>query len=110
MTNGKKPYFPNNWKQWKEVPDEFLYAPTFGEFIDWKLASWELPSSICCIIRETTSKGKIKEYVYQKRHAANNKIEKLMKTGNEFVVCSDSIVQFIPAQNTNLLTDEPDYD
>ena len=58
----KKPYYPNNWRQWKEIPDEFLYAPTFEEFADWKLSGWELPSSICCIIRETTAKGKVKEY------------------------------------------------
>jgi len=98
MTNGKKPYFPNNWKQWKEVPDEFLYAPTFEEFADWKLSGWELPSSICCMIRETTSKGKIK-------HAAENKISKLMKTGNEFVICTEDQLHFITYKQ-----DEPDYD
>ncbi len=105
MTNGKKPYFPNNWKQWKEVPDEFLYAPTFEEFIDWKLSGWELPSSICCIIRETTSKGKVKEHVYQKRHAADNKIKKLMQTGSEFLVCTDDSLHLISPK-----TDEPDFD
>ena len=105
MMSGKKPYLPNNWRQWKEVPDEFLYAPTFEEFADWKLSGWELPSSICCMIRETTAKGKIKEYVYQKRGAAENKISKLMKSGNEFIVCTEDELHSISPK-----TDEPNYD
>ena len=101
----KKPYYPNNWRQWKEIPDEFLYAPTFEEFSDWKLSGWELPSSICCIIRETTTKGKVKEYTYQKPYAADKKIKKLMKSSNEFVVCTDEQLHFFTPK-----TDEPDYD
>ena len=62
IMSGKKPYYPNNWREWKEVPDEFLYAPTFEEFQDWKLHGWQLPSSVFCIIRETKPSGKIKEY------------------------------------------------
>jgi len=57
------------------------------------------------MIRETTSKGKIKEYVYQKQHAAENKISKLMKTGNEFVICTEDQLHFITYKQ-----DEPDYD
>ena len=103
---GKKPYLPNNWRQWKEVPDEFLYAPTYEEFVDWKLRGWELPSSVCCIIRETTSKGKIKEYTYQKQYAAENKVNQLMANKSEFIVCTDSELQFITPNDT----DEFDYD
>ena len=102
--NNKKPYLPDNWQQWKEIPDEFLYAPTYGEFCDWKLSGWELPSSVCCIIRETTPKGKVKEYVYQKRHAADNKIKKLMLKGSEIVVCTENSLHFITPNY------EPDYD
>jgi hypothetical protein len=86
--SGKKPYLPNNWQQWKEVPDEFLYAPTFEEFA-----------------RETTSKGRIKEHIYQKQHAAESKIKKLMKGGNEFVVCTEDQLHFISPK-----TDELNYD
>lgn len=93
--SGKKPYLPNNWQQWKEVPDEFLYSPTYEEFVDWKLRGWELPSSVCCIIRETTSRGKIKEHVYQKHHAAKNKVRQLMLNNSEFIVCTDSELQFV---------------
>ena len=105
MMSGKKPYLPNNWQQWKEVPDEFLYAPTFEEFADWKLSGWELPSSICYIIRETTDKGKIRDHIYQKRYAAENKIKNLIKSGNEFVVCTEDELHSTPKN-----TDEPDYD
>ena len=36
-------YFPNNWEAWAEMPEEFLHAPTWEEFEDWKLRGWELP-------------------------------------------------------------------
>ena len=93
--SGKKPYLPNNWQQWKEVPDDFLYSPTYEEFVDWKLRGWELPSSVCCIIRETTPKGKIKEHTYQKPYAAKNKVRQLMLNNSEFIVCTDSELQFV---------------
>ena len=93
--SGKKPYLPNNWQQWKEVPDEFLYSPTYEEFVDWKLRGWELPSSVCCIIRETTPKGKIKQHTYQKPYAAKNKVRQLMLNNSEFIVCTDSELQFV---------------
>ena len=93
--SGKKPYLPNNWQQWKEVPDEFLYSPTYEEFVDWKLRGWELPSSVCCIIRETTPKGKIKEHTYQKPYASKNKVRQLMLNNSEFIVCTDSELQFV---------------
>ena len=33
-------YFPNNWEAWAEMPEEFLHAPTWEEFEDWKLRGW----------------------------------------------------------------------
>jgi hypothetical protein len=58
-----------------------FYTPTWEEFEDWKLRGWEIPSSVCCIIRATTKKGKVKEYVYQKQHAAEERIRSLMSEG-----------------------------
>jgi len=95
----KKPYFPNNWKQWKEVPDEFFYSPTYEEFFEAKVGLWELHSSVCCIIRETTAKGKVKEYAYQRKHAAETKIRRLMKNGATFTVCTNTEIQHIRPAN-----------
>ena len=50
--------------------------------MDWKCAGWELPSSVSCIIREHNLKtGKVKEYVYERTGAAENKLKKMMGEG-----------------------------
>jgi len=87
MTKKKQPYFHNNWKLYKESPDEFFLAHEFDDFMNWKVAGWELPSSVCCIIRESDQKTKqVKEHVYTKHQFAVRKINKLMKEGKEFTI------------------------
>tara|TARA_R100000781_G_scaffold87042_1_gene53564 strand:- start:1437 stop:1742 length:306 start_codon:yes stop_codon:yes gene_type:complete len=89
----KKKYFPNNWKAYKDSDDEMFYDHTFEEFMSWKVAGWELPSSVCCIIRVTDkSTKKIKEYVYDHPKAAMNFVGKLMEQGHEFTVVDDEAV------------------
>ena len=86
------------------MPDEFIPTPSWEEFEDWKLRGWEIPSSICCIIRATTDKGKKKEYVYQKQHAAEERILKLKKEGATFtVVTENQIVHVEPATDEHYL-------
>ena len=86
----KKPYFPNNWKQYKAAPAEWFEPLTFDELMDWKLCGWELPSSVVCMIRETnTITGKVTEHVYQRESAAKNKCRGIMAKGeSEFIVCT----------------------
>ncbi len=103
-----KPYFPNNWQEYKDAPDDAFIPHTFEEIMSWKVAGWELPASVCCIIRETTPKGKIKEYVYQKRHAAEQKVAALMDERAEFVVCTDEQIHFISYDYEN--EDESDHE
>lgn len=81
------------------MPEEYLATPTWGEFEDWKLRGWELPSSVCCIIRATTKKGKVKEYVYKLTHAAENRIQKLIQDGVEFTVCTEEELRHISPIN-----------
>ena len=85
----KKPYFPNNWKKLKDVPSDYFESVGFDEFMDWKIAGWEIPSSVKCIVRETNlNTGKIKEYTFSRYGDANNKIKKLMSNGDsEFTIC-----------------------
>ena len=100
-----KPYYPNNWEAWHDMPEDFLHTPTFEEFEDWKLRGWELPSSVCCIIRVNTKTGKIKEYVYQKTHAAEERILKLKAENLEFTVATENeILHVVP------VTDERYHD
>ena len=82
QTNGRtmsREYFPNKWDMINEAPDEVFQQHTFQEIMEWKVAGWELPRDICCIIRATnTSTGKTREYTYRKRDAAERRLMRLM--------------------------------
>ena len=92
----KKPYLPNNWKKYKDAPDDAFYTPTWEEFENWKLAGWELPESVLCIIRAEEG-GKIREYTYQKASAADARVSKLMDAGVTFTVCDADSVHHLEA-------------
>ena len=71
----------------------------------WKVAGWELPSSVYCIIREMNLKtGKVKEHTYQRKHAARAKVEQLLSTPDtEFVVAdNESIHHLFPGDYAEL--------
>ena len=97
----KKPYFPNNWKAIKDTPAEAFSLPqgylSFEEFMDWKVAGYELPSSVVCIIREKNLRtGKVKEHVYQKPSAAQDKINTIMsKAESELTVCHEDQIDHL---------------
>ena len=100
---GRKKYFPNNWRAFKDQPDEFYHALPYDEFMDWKMCGWMLPSSIACIIREQNLKtGEVKEYVYSTIGGANKRAAKIMKEGkSEFLVCThDDIGHMFPKKLT----------
>jgi len=86
----KQRYFHNNWRQYKNSPDDFFYDHSFEDFMNWKVAGWELPSSVCCIIRETDTKTKkVKEHVYSKRSYAIKKIKDLVQQQKEFTIVDE---------------------
>ena len=89
----KKPYFHNNVEAIREAPAEYFHPIPYDEFMNWKIGGWELPSSVCCIIRESDPKTKkVKEHVYSKPHYAVKKINSLMDKGREFTVCDEANV------------------
>ena len=98
--SGRK-YFPNNWQKFKDAPDEMFVPHMFVEVMDWKVAAWELPSNICCMIREENLETKkVKEYVYQRHAAAEKKVAQLMKKdGIEFTVCTPEQIHFVSQLN-----------
>ena len=99
----KEPYFPNNWEEISNAPAEYFDSLLFDQFMDWKMAGWQIPSSVNCIIRQhNVETGKVKEYVYQREHAARKKLTKMMAEGKyEFYVCNEDSIhhlypQYIP--------------
>jgi len=93
----KKRYFPNNWEEYKSCDDDMFIPHTFDELMDWKVANWELPSSVCCMIRVTNVDTKrTKEHIYQSKSAAKSKIKALIDDPNiEFVVCDHEAIHFL---------------
>jgi hypothetical protein len=95
--SGKKPYLPNNWKLFKDAPSEAFEPHTFIEVMEWKIAGWELPADVSCLIRTTNLKTlKVKEHVYKRKHAAENKVRDLIaKNTHEFVVCTHESIHHV---------------
>ena len=105
----KKPkYFPNNWKAYKESPDQFFIPLTYNDFFNWKVMGWALPSSIDCIIREETN-GKITEKVYSQSKAARKYLETAMQTKNPkttyTIVNQDAVQVLYPLKQHNKYKD-----
>ena len=100
----KQPYYPNNWRAFKDAPDETFETLTFDEFMDWKIAGWQIPSSVYCIVRDYNKRtGKIKEYVYQRPDHAEKKLNNLMIKG-------DSEITITTDNQVTILRPEEDYD
>ena len=102
----KKKYYPNNWKSFKDTPASYFEPLSFDEFMDWKMAGWELPSSVSCIIRERNlTTNKVKEYVYNRTSDAKKRCRKIMDVGeSEFIVCTSDAVHVMYPQYV------PEYD
>ena len=78
-----KKYYPHNIMAIHDLDESVLTVMSecwpVDELIEAKMVDYEIPSSIFCMLRVTTQKdGKVKEYVYQRRHAADKKIKKLL--------------------------------
>ena len=83
-------YYPNNFDAIAAAPAEFFEPCSYEEFFDWRLTTWQIPSSVKCIVRaEHKETGKIKEHVYMKAHAAKNRLLKYMEDGNYRVIVAD---------------------
>ena len=99
-SNKRPKYFPNNWKAYKDSPDEFFIPISFKDFFNWKVMGWALPSSIACVIREETD-GYISEKVYSQSAAAQKYLDtktadKNMKT--IFTIVDGNSVQVLSPQ------------
>ena len=84
-------YFPNNWQEIKDADLEQFDTCTFEEFMDCRVAQWQIPSSHSCIIRtENTKTQKIQEFSYQRPSAAEKKLMTLIEDPDIIVTIADS--------------------
>ena len=99
----KREYFPNNWQQYKDSPDEMFIPHRFDELMDWKVTNWELPYSVSCIIRARDRRtNKVSEYVFQRPSHARNKIESLLRNPDmELAVCDHAAVHHLFMETTD---------
>ena len=97
MSGKRKEYYPNNWQEYKDADDDMFVPHTFEEVMSWKVGGWELPSSVECIIRVTDlNTHKVTEHIYQRRSAAQHKVNQLIESGDvEFTVCDHESIHFI---------------
>ena len=105
----KKKYYPNNWNVIKSAPDALFPECDYEEFMDWKVAGWEMPSSIAAIIRtQHLETGKVKEYVYQMPSFARKKVKKLIDQSEcDITVCTHDAIHFIYPEDYDI-DDEPE--
>lgn len=93
----KPKYFDNNWQEFYEAPADMFQEHTYEEFMEWRGESWQLPSSVCCIIRvQDLDTLKVKEFVYRRQSAAEKKVQQLLNNENiEFTVCRATVMHLI---------------
>ena len=97
MSGKKKAYFPNNWQKYSELDSENFEEVEFDKFMDWKVAGWELPDSVCCVIRVSAIKTKkVTEHVYQSYGHAQRKIDQLIGVPDiEITICDHEQIHFL---------------
>ena len=112
---GKKE-FPNNFERIRKADSRHFEAVTWEEFYEWRLCQWELPSSICCILRaEHKETGKITEHVYQRPSAVAKRLKAYDKQGTHDVILAShefvvplSRPQFALITDANIIDPEDD--
>lgn len=97
LMSGKKGYFPNKWKKLKDIPASEFESISYEDVMEWKVAGWELNHDVACVIRATDIEShKVKEFVYKRTSAAENRIRELLKAKtHELVICSDEAVYYV---------------
>ena len=100
--------FPNNFDKYRKIPADKFKTLEFEEFMDWKVAGWELPGSVACIIRVDNSRtNKVQEFVYRRIGDAVKRTQKLMEDeDNTITVCNPDEITSISCRAWQDLIDE----
>lgn len=98
MSNKKKPYEPNNWRLIKNAPEELFPTPTFMEFMEERVESWELREGIVAVNRVYNTKtGKVTEKAYQQTMAAQKYLaNKLTEEHNDIATATQYELYHFP--------------
>lgn len=102
MTKRKK-YYPNNWEELSQAPSEFFDSCTYADFMEWKVANWELIPGTSCVIRTRSKKtGKVKEVSYKRAKPATEHLAELMQDKDlEVTVCNPSRITYLVHPQNN---------
>ena len=85
-----KRYFPNNWEEYRNAPDDAFSPYTFEEVMSYKVHGWELPSSVALIMRVIHQDPlRITEHVYQRVGAAQKRLHSLLNDPSIAVTIAD---------------------
>ena len=106
-----KKYFPNKWRKYKDIPAKNFQALPYDDVMEWKVAGWELPMDVACVIRAKNLKShKVTEHVYKRMSAAENKIRQYMvyKT-HELIVCAEEALYYVHPEKLNEDADDDFY-
>ena len=97
----KRKYYPNKVKQIQAIPSKHFESIDFEDFLDWKIAGYELPEGVMCLLRERNLRtNKVSEYTYQQMSAAKRRTNKILKQGDsELTIWTHSQVAHIDSTN-----------
>ncbi len=66
-------YFPNKWKKYADIPADRFQPLYYEDVMEWKVAGWELPTDVACVIRaRNLENSKVTEHVYKRMSYAEN--------------------------------------
>lgn len=72
-------YFANNWKEYKDAPDETFIPHTYEEVMLWKIHGWQFRPDVKGVIRVRNLKtNKVREYTYKQQASLLKKFAALL--------------------------------
>ena len=100
--------FPNKWRKIKDIPADKFEPLFYEDVMDWKVAGWELPPDVACVIRaRNLQDNKIKEHVYKRMSAAESKIRQYMTyKSHELVICAEEALYYVHPDKLGEHTDD----
>ena len=85
----KRKYYPNNWREIKDAPDEYFPELEYEDLMDWKLGGYELPANVFGIVRsECKDGGKTYEYTYKSEYQARERVKKEVQKKRHVTLCT----------------------
>ena len=108
----KKPYFDNNWEEYYNAPAEAFIELSYEDFFDHRVANWELPSSVKCIMRISNSKTKkVEEKIYRRVADVQRKLSELIKDPDlEITLCDHNSIHHLSTPDDIMSDSEDDED